>query len=264
MLARLAFFAAVLLAGSVPAAADDPEKPAGSSPEQQLKHALVGTWDCVAQDPVPKRIKHVKLVTPGRYLWVTYDAETDQLLSTSGGTWALKEGKYEETCDFASDSHQHLRGKTFAYNIEVKEDRWTIKIGADGEIDVDEVWNRIAPTDRQKQNAQGIGRRLVGAWKGTLPARAPKAARIIKLVTPTHWTWVVYDRENKMVLNAMGGTWSLKGDQYEETVDFTAEELPGAQGQSFSYDFKMEDDQWLIKRGPKFDARTDESWKRIK
>src|SRR6185312_12921645 len=105
---------------------------------------------------------------------------------------------------------QHVRGKTFAYGSDLVGDRWSIKIGAGGEIDVDEVWNRLQPTADQKKNTEARGRSVLGTWEGTIPGPAPKAATIIKHVTPTHWTWVIYDRENKMVLAALGGTWSLK------------------------------------------------------
>jgi hypothetical protein len=245
-----------------PPAADNPS--GRSTDADRLKGALQGTWECTLPANAPRQIKHIKHVTASHYTWVTYDSERIQILATSGGTWTVKDGKYEETCEFATDTHQHLRGKTFRYGVELKEDRWALKIGPGGEIDVDEVWNRIQPTEGQKLNAEPRGRSLLGTWEGTVGEPAPKSARIVKHVSPTHWTWVIYDRENKMVFAAMGGTWMFNGDRYEETVDYSTENVPDARGKSFAYDFKVEGDVWSIRRGPQFDVRADETWKRVK
>ena len=86
--------------------------------------------------------------------------------------------------------------------------------------------------------------------------------RTVKHVTPTHWTWVAYDRENKMVLAAAGGTWSIKGGKYEEAVEFTTDNFPQARGKSPAYGFKVDGDLWTLMRGPEFEIRIDETWRR--
>jgi len=231
----------------------------------QLKQELPGTWECVSFQEAPKEILHIKHITPTHYTWVTYDRQMNAILATSGGTWSFKDGKYVEACEFASDSHQHLRGKTFTFTINVARDKWDLRGVPGTEIEVDEVWSRMKAGEGQKTNSEPLGRQLPGTWESVSPSpEAPKAMRTVKHVTPTHWTWVAYDRENKMVLAAAGGTWSIKGGKYEEVCEFTTENFPGARGKSFAYDFKVDGDQWTIKRGPELQIQNDEAWKRVK
>jgi hypothetical protein len=84
--------------------------------------------------------------------------------------------------------------------------------------------------------------------------------RTVKHITPTHWTWVAYDRENKMVLAAAGGTWLLQNGQYVENVDFTTDNFPQARGRAPAYEFRIQADEWILRAG----AGRDEIWKRLK
>jgi hypothetical protein len=231
----------------------------------QLKRELPGTWECVSFPDNPKEMLHIKHLTPTHYTWVTYDRQANAILATSGGTWSFKDDKYVEACEFASDSHQHLRGKTYTYTINVARNKWDLK-GVDGtEIAVDEVWSKMKPGEGQKTNSERLGQQLLATWESVSRSpEAPKAMRKVKHVTPTHWIWVIYDRDNKMVLAAAGGPWSIKGGKYEEICEFTTDNFPQARGKSFAYDFKVDGDQWTIKRGPEFEIRNDETWERLK
>jgi hypothetical protein len=229
----------------------------------QLKRELQGTWECVSFVDAPKEIMHIKHITPTRYTWVTYDRLANAILATSGGTWSFKDGHYVEACEFASDTHQHLRGKTFTFTINVARDKWDLK-GVPGiDFEVDEVWSRLKAGEGQKANMERPGQQLLGSWESLSP-QASKAARTVKHVTPTHWTWIAYDHENKMVLAGAGGTWSIKGGKYEEAVEFTTDNFPQARGKSPAYGFKVDGDLWTLKRGPEFEIQTDETWRRAK
>jgi len=231
---------------------------------EQLKPDLLGTWDCVMAPAVPDSVRHIKHVTPTHYTWVTYDATNGRILATSGGTCSVKGDQYDEVCEFSSDTHRHLRAKTYGYKLKIKDDKWDLQGMPDSDIDVDEVWNRVKLAEGQKANTEQVGRALLGTWESVMPPEAPKAMRTVKHVTRTHWTWVAYDRDNKMVLSAAGGTWSLKGGKYVEACEFTTDNFPQARGKSFAYGFKIDDDQWTIIRGPEFENQVDETWKRVK
>ena len=88
--------------------------------------------------------------------------------------------------------------------------------------------------------------------------------RTVKHVTPTHWTWVAYDRENKMVATAAGGTWTIKDGKYEETCDFTTENFQQVRGKSFPYKFKVDGDRWTLNAGAPGENQNDDVWKRVK
>ena len=59
------------------------------------------------------------------------------------------------------------------------------------------------------------------------------AFRCVNHITRTHWTWVAYDRDTKVAFSACGGTWMLKGDKYEETNEFSTEDMKHARGKEF-------------------------------
>ncbi len=240
---------------------DDPNAQAET---RRIKRELRGTWDCVPVENFPKELSHIKHVTPTHYTWVTYDRESNAIQSVSGGTWSLQDGKYQETCEFASDSHQHVRGKTFTFAIDLVGDKWDLKGVPGTEIQVDEVWNRLKPQEDQKKNIEQAGQKLLGTWETDLGARAPKALRMVKHITPTHWTWVIYDRENKMVMDAMGGPWSLKGDEYEETVAFTTDNAAAPAASRKPTVSRSMAIGGLSREGLALRGAAEEVWKRVK
>jgi hypothetical protein len=68
---------------------------------------------------------------------------------------------------------------------------------------------------------------LTGTWKlityqyGNQPKLTlPEEYQWIKLITPTHFTWVHYTTNNKVVSSSAGGTYSFDGETYVETIDF--------------------------------------------
>ena len=140
----------------------------------QLKRELPGTWECVSFPDAPKEIVHIKHVTPTHCTWVTYDRQTNAILATAGGTWSFKDDKYVETYEFASDSYQYLRGKTYTFTINVARDKWDHRGVPGTEIEVDEVWTRIKAGDGQKANTERPGQQLLGTWESLAPARLRK------------------------------------------------------------------------------------------
>src|SRR5689334_2808757 len=48
----------------------------------------------------------------------------------------------------------------------------------------------------------------------------PANQRRIKLITESHFTWVEFDATTKKVKGAAGGTYSLSGNAYTESMDF--------------------------------------------
>jgi hypothetical protein len=238
----------------------DDQKAVSSS----VKPELLGSWECVLDPAFPESIHHIKLVTPTHYTWVTYDAEKNAVLATSGGTCSMKGDLYEEAAAFASDSHQHLRGKTYGYSVTLRGDKWGLHGILDGGFIIDEVWTRTRLAEAQKTNTERPGKDLLGAWTLVISPESPRAVRTVKVVTPTHWTWVSHDRENKMVLPAAGGTWYIKDGKYQETCDFSTDNMAGARGRSFTYPLKVNRDHWTLRGKAESGEERDEIWMRVK
>jgi hypothetical protein len=240
---------------------DNPNAPADA---KRLKHELPSTWENVSNANLPKETHFIKHVTPTHFTWVVYDRDKQAILAVTGGAWSLKDGKYEESIEFASDDVQQLRGKAFRFTIDLAGDKWGHKGVPDSEIEVDEVWSRMKQADNQKKNTGEPGRQLLGAWDEVFQPGVPKSIRTLKYITPTHWTWVTYDRENKRVLAAAGGTWSLRNGEYVETCEFTTENFPQARGNSYAFEYRVEGDRFIQKGGPNRAIRDDQTWMRLK
>jgi hypothetical protein len=116
----------------------------------------------------------------------------------------------------------------------------------------------------QKPFPEQVRRALLGSWESTFPAGAPKSFRCVKHITPTHWTWVAYDRDTKVAFSTCGGTWTLKGDKYEETNEFATENMKHARGKAFAFSSKIDGDKWFVKGWPDLEIDVDEVWVRVK
>ena len=252
----------ILLTARLVAGADD--NPTAPFDAKRLNRELPSTWENVSQADRPKEMQFIKHVTPTHFTWVMYDRDKKAVMAVTGGSWSLKDGKYEESIEFASDNVQQLRGKTFRFTINLVGDKWDHKGVPDSEIDVDEVWTRMKQGDHQKKNTGEPGRQILGTWDKVVRPGVPKSIRTLKYITPTHWTWVTYDRDNKRVLAAAGGTWSLRDGEYVEDCEFSTENLPQVRGGSFPFEFRIDGDRWIQRGGPNRAIREDQTWARLK
>ena len=150
---------------------DNPNSPVDA---KRIKSELPSTWENVSQANRPKEIQFIKHVTPTHYTWLVYDRDKDAILVVTGGTWSLKDGKYEESIDFASDNAQQLRGKAFQFTINLAGDKWDHKGVPDSEIKVDEVWTRMKQGDQQKKNTGEPGAAAPGHLGSGREARRPQ------------------------------------------------------------------------------------------
>src|SRR3982751_1934353 len=79
-----------------------------------------------------------------------------------------------------------------------------------------------AATGRPDDPKPAAGNKLLGTWKlvsakyGGRGAKLPESSTTIKHVTPTQFMWASYDKDGKVSRTA-GGTYSIKGEVYEET-----------------------------------------------
>ena len=78
-----------------------------------------------------------------------------------------------------------------------------------------------AAADEPKE--PGLHQKLVGTWKlvaakyGGEEFQFPEGTTMVKHVTPTHFMWATYG-EDGTVSRTAGGTYTLEGDQYKESV----------------------------------------------
>ena len=67
----------------------------------------------------------------------------------------------------------------------------------------------------------------------------------IKLITDNHFVWFVSDKDGNIISGA-GGTISIEGDQYEETILYTLPGMSAWTGKKATYKYKFENGLLLI------------------
>jgi hypothetical protein len=110
---------------------------------------------------------------------------------------------------------------------------------------------------------------LVGTWKcvsakydGKEAAR-PDGYTQLKHVTPTHFIWVLHDGDGKVVAG-MGGTCTMKGEEYIETPDYyVGDGFEALKGKAQEFKWKVDGKKW-IHNGKLSSATTvEEVWERV-
>jgi hypothetical protein len=86
---------------------------------------------------------------------------------------------------------------------------------------------------------------LIGAWTlvGTPGSEEETPTKRLKFFTGKHWLVTEADDTGKVILHH-GGTYTLDGDEYEETIEYALEESIGAVGAKFKFKIKVEGDKY--------------------
>jgi hypothetical protein len=110
---------------------------------------------------------------------------------------------------------------------------------------------------------------LVGTWKlvsakyGGNESTLPKRLTTLKHVTPTQFTWASYDKDGKVTRTA-GGTYTLKGDTYEETPEYGFSlDFVGLKGKVQTFTWKVEGNKWHHTGKLSGGLTIDEVWERV-
>ena len=113
-----------------------------------------------------------------------------------------------------------------------------------------EIWER----NDIKVNDDSGGQ-LVGSWdfqnfleqSDSTWGNYPPFYGIMKLITPTHFTWIQYNTEADEVFGIGGGSYSIKGDQYVEVIQFVHPPRPDLIGVNAVYTWRQDnEDHWNI------------------
>lgn len=103
------------------------------------------------------------------------------------------------------------------------------------------------PKDPQPKQLQ---QKLVGSWKlvsakyGGQDFQFPEGTTMVKHVTPTHFIWATYG-EDGVVSRTAGGTYTLEGDQYKESVRYgMGGDFDVIKGQSHAFTCAIDGNTW--------------------
>jgi hypothetical protein len=93
----------------------------------------------------------------------------------------------------------------------------------------------------------------------------PKDERHVKIITATHFLWVIYDDKNRLISSSMGGSCNRQGDKYTETIEFfLPESMRPYLGKKQEFTIRVEGDK-LYQSGTLSDGlKIEEVWQRVK
>jgi hypothetical protein len=114
-----------------------------------------------------------------------------------------------------------------------------------------------------------VANQLVGSWKCTSAkyngrdANPPMEVNHVKHVTPTQFIWATYD-SNGTVEAMLGGSYSLKGNEYVETPEYgTVDVLTQLKGKPQAFTWKIEGTKWYHTGKLSSGTTIEEVWERI-
>jgi hypothetical protein len=119
------------------------------------------------------------------------------------------------------------------------------------------------PATAQAQS--NLAKSLLGTWilvgEPGKVGKAPAAGGRLKFFTGRHWTITSFDPETRVTIYHHGGTYTLNGDEYVETIEYANERNKQLIKQTFKFTIKVEGDT-LTQIG--INNAFNEVWKRVK
>ena len=293
MKSRNNYFIAILTLITIQMGCTPAERPAAVELE---KNALIGSWRLIKtieighEDSTNRRDGdekfYIKHVNNTHFVWVEYDRINNTLLGTGGGTYTLEGNTYTEYIQFYYPAGANELGQAIPFRAELSKDGiWhhtgyaklmefdpetAENVMVDSAI-IDELWKRIDIKPADDSNGQ-----LVGSWdfvnfleqSDSTYSEYPPFYGIMKILTPTHFTWVQYNTEGDEIFGIGGGPYSIVGDQYTEHIEFIYPQDLDLIGVNAVYNWKQDhDNHWNISgvvENRKAPQKREENWERYK
>jgi hypothetical protein len=127
---------------------------------------------------------------------------------------------------------------------------------------------RSAADEPKKAEAKPENK-LVGTWKivsakyDGKEIQFPEGTTTLKHVTPTQFMWASFDKDGKVDL-ALGGSYTLKGEKYEETPEYgVGDLLQSLKGKPQSFKWKVEGNKWYHSGKLSSGLAIEEVWERV-
>ena len=122
-----------------------------------------------------------------------------------------------------------------------------------------------------KEKSADLRAALVGTWKmASMKVNGEdnpltREAVTYKHVTPAGFTWLSYPKETGKVFRAAGGTYTLRGDEYTETIEYgVGSDFEGIKNASHPFKCRIEGDTWHHNGKLAGGTTIDEEWTRVK
>jgi hypothetical protein len=123
--------------------------------------------------------------------------------------------------------------------------------------------------DNPKKAEARTENKLVGTWKqvkakfGGRESKIPEGTTQLKHITPTHFMFVDFDKDGKFI-DAFGGPYTLKGEKYEETLDYGfGDVFKTLKGKPQLFECKVEGNKWYHNGTLSSGMTIEEVWVRV-
>jgi hypothetical protein len=130
----------------------------------------------------------------------------------------------------------------------------------------------VAAATAWADEPKGAGKsdnKLVGTWKlvsakyGGEDFKFPEGTTMVKHVTPTQFMWATYDKDGT-VTRAAGGSYTLKGETYEETPEYgIGSDFDVIKGKPQTFTWKVEGNKWHHNGKLSTGTTIEEVWERV-
>lgn len=111
--------------------------------------------------------------------------------------------------------------------------------------------------------------KLIGTWKmssakyGGKEFKFAEGSTTVKHITPTQFMWATYDKDGKVTRTA-GGSYTLKGDDYEETPEYgISTDFDTIKGKAQTFKCKIEGNKWHHDGKLSNGLTIEEVWERV-
>lgn len=240
-------------------------------------------------------IIYQKHLTPTHFTWFKFNKKTDLLEGAGGGSYKFEESTYTEYIDFFYPPGSTLIGQAIPFDVKIEDEIWfhtgyTRDLEFDPEsgelvivdtVKIEEQWISIDETAGNKNSL------MLGTWDlisykmdpiDSTYSEYPDFVGYMKLITPSHFTWIKYNSDNigGEVMGLGSGTWLRFENDYLEHIDVMYPSGSNQLNTVLTFNVKMEDNLWhhtgYIKR-IEFDekgkltavdsSKIDEIWKKF-
>jgi hypothetical protein len=218
---------------------------------------LSGAWKLVNQNGKPLADECIKIYSDGYFMFAVHTSD-GAFVKAGGGNFKASGKEYIEVPDFyTSDSAQVRKG--LAYSFSLKNDELTLSGKRDG---LKETWKKVDDASSALSGAWHFGARVndegvAGQRRGTDSPR-----QTMKILSGKYFQWAAFNYETKQFSGTGGGTYTLKDNQYTETIRFFSRDNSRV-GISLTFECKLNGTDWYHKGKGTTGNPVSEVWEKI-
>lgn len=233
---------------------------------------FIGTWTLTEYIPhsdgsaewtsYGDSIIYQKHLTKDHFTWFKYDQKNNTLLGMGGGSYKIEDGQYIEDIKFFYPPGSSELGQAIPFNFEFPQNKWH-HTGYAKVMEMDPESGEIVVVDSNKIEEKWVKTELsaskqnsiVGTWdlisyreqEDGNYIEYPEFVGYIKLITPTHFTWIYFNKEDDEIYAAGSGRYTYQEDTYSETINMIYPTNTGQLGETINFSARLENNKWKHK-----------------